>query len=158
MKITVRRLRGNHQATLSEVYVDGVLKCYGLEDAYHPTTQQAGRRIPAGVYRITARTEGGMHSRYVLKYPQFHKGMLWVRDVPGFEYIYLHVGNDAHDTTGCLLIGRSAQLQVGRYKILQSICAYTELYRSLIDAAVAGSLSIAYIDPPAEFDVIAEMV
>ena len=38
-----------------------------------------------------------------------HKGMLWVRDVPGFEYILIHTGNTDEHTAGCLIVGDSQQ-------------------------------------------------
>ena len=39
------------------------------------------------------------------KYGDMHKGMLWVRDIPGFEYILIHTGNTDEHTSGCLLVG-----------------------------------------------------
>ena len=38
-----------------------------------------------------------------------HKGMLWVRDVPGFEYILIHTGNTDEHTSGCLIVGDSQE-------------------------------------------------
>jgi hypothetical protein len=68
-------------------------------------------RIPAGRYQVTLRTEGGFHSKYSEKYGEMHKGMLWVRDVPGFEYILIHTGNTDEHTAGCLLVGNTSDLK-----------------------------------------------
>ena len=48
-----------------------------------------------------------MHEKYKKKYPKIHKGMLWLKDVPNFEYILIHCGNTNTDTAGCLLLGDS---------------------------------------------------
>ena len=66
---------------------------YTLEDEYRKEKVAGETRIPAGTYKITLRTTGGFHGRYEKKYGQMHKGMLWVRDVPNFEYILIHTGN-----------------------------------------------------------------
>jgi len=53
--------------------------CYTVEDEYRSTKVKHETRIPAGVYNLTLRTEGGFHSRYLRKYgPEFHKGMIYV--------------------------------------------------------------------------------
>lgn len=82
---------------------------YTLEDEYRDV--EGGKkvmhetRIPAGVYNITLRTVGGFHAKYTERYGDMHKGMLWVRNVPGFEYILIHTGNTDEHTSGCLLVG-----------------------------------------------------
>ena len=59
---------------------------YTLEDELREKKVSAETRIPEGTYEVTLRTEGGFHSRYAAKFGDWLKGMLWVRDVPGFEY------------------------------------------------------------------------
>lgn len=87
--------------------VDGDKKefmCYTLEDEHRDEKVMHETRIPAGRYRITLRTVGGFHNRYKSRY-NFHKGMLWLRDVPGFEYILIHAGNTDEHTSGCIIVG-----------------------------------------------------
>lgn len=83
--------------------------CYTLEDENREDKVAGETRIPAGEYRITLRTEGGFHKRYAHRFQTIHKGMLWVRDVPGFEYILIHCGNTDENTAGCLLLGDSQE-------------------------------------------------
>ena len=78
---------------------------YTLEDEYREDKEMHETRIPAGTYGITLRTVGGFHAKYTEKYGDMHKGMLWVRNVPGFEYILIHTGNTDEHTSGCLLVG-----------------------------------------------------
>ena len=81
--------------------------CYTLEDEARALKVKGETRIPAGVYKIELRAEGGFHSRYAKKYPGIHQGMLHVTDVPGFEWILIHTGNTDEHTAGCLLVGDS---------------------------------------------------
>ncbi len=78
---------------------------YTLEDEYREEKIMHETRIPAGTYEITLRTVGGFHAKYTERYGDMHKGMLWVRNVPGFEYILIHTGNTDEHTSGCLLLG-----------------------------------------------------
>jgi len=80
---------------------------YTLEDEYRKEKVMHETRIPAGTYKVTLRTVGGFHAKYTERYGEMHKGMLWVRDVPGFEYILIHTGNTDEHTSGCLLVGDS---------------------------------------------------
>ena len=79
---------------------------YTLEDEYRKEKVMSETRVPAGTYNVTLRTEGGFYQDYTERFgSDFNKGMLWVRDVPGFEYILIHIGNTDDDTSGCLLVG-----------------------------------------------------
>ncbi len=79
---------------------------YTLEDEYRKEKIMSETRVPAGTYNVTLRTEGGFYQNYTERFgSDFNKGMLWVRDVPGFEYILIHIGNTDENTSGCLLVG-----------------------------------------------------
>ena len=123
--------------------------CYTLEDEYRKDKVAGETRIPAGTYRITLRTTGGFHGRYVKKYGQMHKGMLWVRDVPNFEYILIHTGNTDEHTAGCLLLGDSQQANFGSSNgmVGSSVNAYKRVYPAIAKALEEGeSVSITYVD------------
>jgi Family of unknown function (DUF5675) len=112
------------------------LICFTCEDAYQVTKIAGRTRIPAGRYEITLRTEGGMHARYSRAFATMHKGMLWIRNVPGFVWVYLHVGNDADDTEGCVLVGMDRDERSRR--VLRSREAYRLLYPRIVAAIEAG--------------------
>lgn len=124
--------------------------CYTLEDEHRSVKEKGETRVPAGTYEITLRTIGGFHSRYLSKYgSSFHKGMLWVRDVPGFEYILIHTGNTDEHTAGCLLVGdtQSSNLIKTDGFIGSSVNAYKRIYPDIARALEEGEkVTITYID------------
>jgi hypothetical protein len=129
--------------------------CYTLEDEYRPLESKVmgETRIPAGTYNVTLRTVGGFHGRYTERYGDMHKGMLWVRDVPGFEYILIHSGNTDEHTAGCLLVGDSQNENITKKDgfIGASRTAYERIYPPVADALVSGKkVTITYTD----FDTI----
>lgn len=146
MKITVDRVLNDGDSTASEVCVDGVKVCYGLEDEPRAVKIAGETRIPAGTYKVGVRTVGGFHARYQERFPEFHQGMLHVLDVPGFEYILIHCGNTDEHTAGCLLVGRDINTTYEAMRLIDSTGAYRKLYPMVIDAALAGDLEIEYID------------
>lgn len=146
MKITVERFVSDHNSTISLVKVDGVFICFGLEDGYRPQKIAGKTRIPAGAYRVGVRTVGGFDARYATRFADIHDGMLHVLDVPGFDYILIHVGNTDADTAGCLLVGEMADPKPGKMMIGRSVLAYRTLYPMVIGAAKAGDLTIEYVD------------
>jgi len=146
MIITVRRMLSTADATLSEVLVDGVRQCFGLEDEYRDQKIAGETRIPAGAYKIGIRAEGGFHNRYCERFAGFHQGMLQVLDVPGFEFIQYLQHNTDEDTAGCLLVGQSCTAANGTAIVGSSAAAYRELYQKVIAAAIAEDLVIHYID------------
>jgi|TARA_R110001606_G_scaffold14373_3_gene60818 hypothetical protein len=110
--------------------------CYTLEDEHRDDKVAGETRIPSGTYKITLRTVGGFHGRYEKKYGEMHKGMLWVRDVPNFEYILIHTGNTDEHTAGCLLVGDSQQANFGSSDgfVGSSTQAYKRIYPSIAKA------------------------
>ncbi len=153
MELEVLRFSSQDDSTNGILFdvTDGKRKflCYTLEDEYREEKVSGETRIPAGTYRITLRTTGGFHGRYVKKYGDIHKGMLWVRDVPGFEYILIHTGNTDEHTAGCLLLGDSQQANFGSSNgmVGSSVNAYKRVYPPIAKALEEGkSVSITYID------------
>ena len=116
--------------------------CYTLEDEHREKKVMHETRIPAGTYNITLRTVGGFHGRYTNKYGDMHKGMLWVRDVPGFEYILIHTGNTDEHTSGCLIVGNSSDR---KGFIGSSVSAYKRIYPAIAEALERGEeVTITY--------------
>ena len=146
MLISVNRTTSDDDTTISTVSVDGSFVCFGLEDEFRETKVVKETRIPAGRYRVALQTAGRLHARYLTRFPEFHRGMLHVLEVPGFEAILIHIGNTDEDTEGCLLVGSGAVTEPGNMSIHGSAAAYKLLYPKVVDAAAAGQLEIEFID------------
>ena len=121
---------------------------YTLEDEFREEKVSAETRIPEGTYDVKLRTTGGFHSRYANKFGDWHKGMLHVQDVPGFEYILIHTGNTDEHTMGCLLVADSSTQNITKDGFIgASVSAYKRIYPSLAQWLLDGNiLTITYID------------
>ena len=124
--------------------------CYTLEDEQRDVKVWGETRIPAGTYKLGLRTEGGFHNRYLSRYgADFHKGMIWVLDVPGFEWILWHSGNTDENTAGCLLLGntQTSNLVAKDGFIGSSRDAYKLVYPRVLAAIESGlDVEVEYID------------
>ena len=147
MELKVYRYSSQSQTTLGALQIDGKFECYTLEDQHQDIKVKGETRIPAGKYNIELRTVGGFDARYKAKF-SFHKGMLQVLNVPGFEYILIHIGNDEDDTAGCLLVGNTANNnRLNKGFIGDSTTAYKSLYPKVLKAIESGlDVTIEYID------------
>ena len=157
MKLEVLRFSSQEDSTNGILFdiTDGKREflCYTLEDEHRDVKKYGETRVPAGTYNITLRTVGGFHGRQTKKHGEMHKGMLWVREVPNFEYILIHTGNTDEHTAGCLLLGDTQQTNfdwsdgfVGR-----STVAYKRVYPKIAAVLVAGEdVTITYTN----FDTI----
>ena len=137
MKLTLDRRDDDGTTTVGELYIDGAWQCFTLEDTHREEKLQGETRIPAGTYEIELRTVGGFHARYD-KFYDFHRGMLQLRDVPGFEYILIHTGNYHTNTKGCILVGQGRAKANGTSMVTQSRAAYQEFYPKVAAALLAG--------------------
>ncbi len=134
MEFKVKRYHDNGDATLGcFTYEDKVL--YSLEDEHRIVKLKGETRIPAGKYEIKLRDEGGMNKRYQDKFKGFHRGMLWLQDVPDFEWVYIHIGNREDQTLGCILVG---MLPAKGMKVQRSTEAHQVIYEDALKAFDRG--------------------
>lgn len=134
MELKLNRIRSNKEETLGELFTDGAFECYTLEDQYQEKKVYAETRIPAGRYEIKLQHQGTMTKKYEKRFPQIHRGMLWLQDVPNFTTIYIHIGNTDDDTKGCILVGLNHSEENGRMKLVNSTQAYIHLYVKCLNA------------------------
>lgn len=135
MEITVRRYSDNGESTLGLLFVDKKFECYTIEDTKRDVKVVGETRIPQGNYEIKLRDEGGMTKKYASKFPILHHGMLWLQNVPNFKYVYIHIGNDAGNSEGCILVGNTANNNSLKNGFIgESTPAYKNLYKKILEA------------------------
>lgn len=146
MIINQERIFSDSESSFSLVFVDGLFECFFIEDEPRDVKVPKETRIPEGMYDIRVRPWGGFHNRYQDKFPDIHKGMLEVCDVPGFSDILIHCGNYESNTEGCLLPNTGVYAADGNITGQASVTAYKKLYCKIIEDAIAGDLSIDIVD------------
>lgn len=95
MNLSLHRFVVQSDRTIGNLILNDDWFCYTLEDAVRPEKIYGKTAIPAGKYQIKLRNS-----------PKFGTDVLWLQDVPNFEYIYIHAGNTEKDTLGCILVGQ----------------------------------------------------
>ena len=152
MKLEVLRISSEPDSTSGLLFdISGETRkflCYSLEDEYRNDKVMHETRVPAGTYQILLRKVGGFNARYTKRY-EFHKGMLHVQDVPGFQYILIHTGNTDEHTSGCLILGDSQEnnQSVTNGFIGRSGQAYSRVYPAIAAALETGEqVTITYTD------------
>lgn len=140
MQLRLDRYMSNEKSTLGRLYLNNELFCYVAEDAFHMPKIKGKTRIPAGSYRLHLKPLGSSHfdTNYTNKFGNvFHKGMIELENVPNYVGVLIHIGNDADDTEGCLLVGLSPIEKAdehGSYRVASSTDAYKKLYPLVRDA------------------------
>jgi hypothetical protein len=154
MKYEVLRVSSGKDATSGLLFeVDNnkrTFLAYTLEDEQRDVKVWGETRIPAGTYKLKLREEGGFHNRYLSKYgTPFHKGMIWVQDVPGFEWILWHTGNTDENTAGCLILGNTqTNNRIAKDGFVgSSVDAYKFVYPRVAAAIESGlDVEVTYVD------------
>jgi hypothetical protein len=153
MKLEVLRISSQSDSTSGILFdtTNGkrTFMCYTIEDEQRDVKVWGETRIPAGTYKLKLRTEGGFHNRYTGKYGDWHKGMIWVQDVPEFEYILWHTGNTDESTAGCLILGQTQESNLIKPDgwVGSSVSAYKFVYPRVSEAILSGQdVEVTYID------------
>lgn len=147
MKIVLTRFSSGSDDTLGLLHIEGKFQAFTLEDEFRTIKVSGETRIPAGSYRILLRNEGGLTKKYQQRFPDIHKGMLWLQDVPGFEWIYIHCGNKDEHTEGCILVGDTSQQNITEDGFIGgSSSAYRRIYPVIAEAIERERVTIEVRD------------
>lgn len=128
MKLLLDRKEYADDATLGDLYVDGVWECVTLEDELEiDGKKDPGKTcIPDGEYAVLLTPS-----------PKFKRRLPLLIGVPGFDGIRIHPGNTADDTAGCVLVGEGV-VHAGIPFLTHSKSAFDRLYAKLDEAVNRG--------------------
>lgn len=108
LELKVDRKWKKPEWTISNFFVNGVKWCNVLED----TDRGLNQNMPLS--EIKKRKKDGITAipsgRYevVMRYsPHFKRETPWIKDVPGWQWVLIHAGNNPTHTLGCLLPGEN---------------------------------------------------
>jgi len=129
MELTLKREFDDGAATSGILFIDGVPFHYTLEDTRRHEKVAGSSRIPTGRYPILMRYNSPMADKYRANHGT--DGMMWLQNVPGFEYVYLHIGNTEDDSEGCILVAETISKTVSNGKITQRLINSRPAYKNL---------------------------
>lgn len=92
--LTLNRKIFTDKSTVGDLYFRGNLFSQTLEDSCRRSKIPGETAIPPGRYEVVLTNS-----------PRFKRIMPRLLNVPGYEGVLIHWGNDARQTEGCLLIG-----------------------------------------------------
>jgi hypothetical protein len=122
MELRMLRVAESDDATLGVLYNGTNFVCYTLEDEFRQEKIRGETRIPSGEYEIKFRKVlSPATERYRDKFDWFTYHVE-LQDVPNFQYVYIHIGNDDDDSDGCILVGEQADSK--NFKIWKSTQAF----------------------------------
>ena len=132
----LKRYSSGKESTLGLLLYEKQFLSYTLENEYRQVKKQGHTRIPPGVYDVTTRhVLSGMTKKYRSRKSLSGLGFdwhLWLKKVPGFEYVYIHVGNSSKDTDGCILVGHTANNNHSQSGFIgKSTDAYKRIYKMI---------------------------
>lgn len=116
MKILVNRIYTCDRYTIGHLYIDGKYVCDTLEDADRGLSQDQSldyikkhkipgkTAIPVGTYEVDMNTVSPKFKDRSWAKPYGGK-LPWIKGIPGYDRVLMHVGNTEADTDGCVLCG-----------------------------------------------------
>jgi len=140
------RVAQGKNSTLSHLYLNGLFCCYLLEDSIRKEKIQGLTCIPEGEYRLRLNSWAGMNGKYSTRFPALHKGMVEITGIPGFDLVFIHIGNYHTQTAGCPLTGSYWQRLDGDYQVMESTAAYRFVYPTLVEEIGKGNDKVGVIN------------
>jgi hypothetical protein len=105
--------------------LDGsIQRCFTLEDVERTEKIKGETAIPKGIYNVALTWS-----------PKFRREVMMLENVPNFERIYIHGGNDHNDTEGCILVGN---IRRGTERIDRSNAALSDVMQLFNEAKARG--------------------
>lgn len=127
-KLYLKRKIFTAKSTIGELYIEGNLFCYTLEDTVRKGPKVVGETaIPEGQYEVALNFSNSVGYLVPL-----------LLNVSGFSRINIHVGNFPEDTKGCILVGNKK----GGNSILESKDTFERLLTIIKEALNHGKVFI----------------
>lgn len=136
MEIIIDRKWKKKNYTIGRLFINGELFCNTLEDVDRGLDQEQSltiiknkkipnqTAIPTGTYEITLNVLSPKFSKYEY-YMDICDGKLpRLLNVPGFDGILMHVGSNANNTSGCILVGYNKN----QGKLVEGEMVFAKLY------------------------------
>lgn len=139
MELLLKRIAKKDTYTIGKLYVDGKYVADTLEDKDRGLRQDMSLEeikkikvygqtaIPTGTYKIDMNTVSPKFKNRSWAKPWEGK-LPRLRDVPGYEGVLLHVGNQAQDSLGCVLIGQNKV----KGQVINSTATFSKLMSILL--------------------------
>ena len=139
MKLLLKRVAKKDTYTIGKLYVDGKYMADTLEDKDRELRQDMSLEelkkikvygqtaIPTGTYKVDMNTISPKFKDRSWAKPWGGK-LPRLRDVPGYEGVLLHVGNQAQDSLGCVLVGQNKV----KGKVINSTATFSKLMPILL--------------------------
>lgn len=118
MELTLHRKYRKDTYSIGILYVNGEYFCDTVEDKDRDLYQGMGvdwikekkvygqTAIPYGRYRISMHRKSPKYSQKK-QYEKCGGYLPYLRNVPAFEGVLIHIGNWASDSAGCILVGKN---------------------------------------------------
>ena len=129
--ITLRLLRysDDGETTIGMLTINNKFYCYTLEDTFHEEKIPKETRIPAGTYIIDYLREETPSTKKMRElYNEWFMYHLELKNVPNFNYVYIHNGGTHNDTEGCILVSDSLNVSSDKTFLSNSRETFRRLY------------------------------
>lgn len=122
MKIRVERKWPKATYVIGRLYIDGIFYCNSLEDTdrglkqtdsldYIRSRKVANETaIPKGTYKVAMNVTSPKYSASSWYWKLCQGKVPRLLNVPGFDGILIHTGNNPLQTSGCLLVGKNTKV------------------------------------------------
>ena len=145
IKLQLKRIFKGSTYTIGKLYVNGEYFCDTLEDTDRGLTSEmpiskikdikiyGKTAIPTGTYKIVMNVVSETFKNRSWAKPYGGKLPRLV-NVPGYEGVLIHVGNDQEATSGCILVGENRI----KGKVINSTACFYALMTVLLKAQSIG--------------------
>lgn len=118
MELTLDRRWKKDKYTIGNLYINGEWFCNTVEDKDRGLSQDMSLEdikkkkvysetaIPTGKYRISMKRKSPKYSQKK-QYEKCGGYVPYLRDVPGYSGILIHIGNWPTESAGCILVGEN---------------------------------------------------
>jgi hypothetical protein len=135
LKVLVERYDFKPDWTIGRLFINGVFVCFTVEDEMRKLKVKGETSIPYGVYPLGLRWSPKFSAT-------FNHEMIWIQNVPNFEYVLLHWGNTDDDTDACLIVGDIVGTLKGQAAVLNSKDTYKAVYPFIANHLKSGGKAV----------------